>query len=80
MVGNTNIENRLYDLINRNPLLKSLFSWYDQQQQEEDNGIDQRTFLSSLIDNITNNLSKSKNQYRYNDCVKRFAVCLYILG
>ncbi|CAF5144804.1 unnamed protein product, partial [Rotaria socialis] len=71
MVGNTNIENRLYDLINRNPLLKSLFSWYDQQQQEEDNGIDQRTFLSSLIDNITNNLSKSKNQYRYNDCVKR---------
>ncbi|CAM4842019.1 unnamed protein product [Rotaria magnacalcarata] len=45
MVGNTNIENRLYDLINRNPLLKSLFSWYDQQQQqEEDNGINQRTF------------------------------------
>ncbi|CAF4664985.1 unnamed protein product [Rotaria sp. Silwood2] len=71
-------DNRLHDLINRNALLKSLFSWYNQQQQE--NNINNKTFLSFFIDNITNNLSKSNNQYRYNDVVKRFAICLYILG
>ncbi|CAF1434862.1 unnamed protein product [Didymodactylos carnosus] len=43
------------------------------------NDNNKQLFLSSFIDNITNNLSKSKNNYRYNDSIKRFAVSLYIL-
>lgn len=78
MSGNVNIDNRLYDIMNRTPVLKSLFFYYDQLQQ--DNTVIEKSFLSYLIDNVTSNLSTSKNQYRYNNCVKRFAVCLYILG
>ena len=78
IVGDNISNSRLSALINRNLLIKSLFCWYNQQQQEP--SIYDETFLSSAIDNITNNLSKSSNQYRYNDSVKPFAICLYILG
>jgi hypothetical protein len=44
------------------------------------NGDSKQSFLLSFIDNITNNLSRSKNNYQHSDTVKRFALLLYILG
>jgi hypothetical protein len=69
-----------YELLNNNPLLKSLIDWYEENEHINGYNNGKQSFLSSFIDNITNNLSKPTNNYRYSDCVKRFALLLYILG
>ncbi|CAF1567070.1 unnamed protein product, partial [Didymodactylos carnosus] len=38
------------------------------------------TFMKAFIENIVNNLKRSKNNYQYNEYVKRFALSLYILA
>ncbi|CAF1017695.1 unnamed protein product [Didymodactylos carnosus] len=38
------------------------------------------TFMKAFIENIANNLKKTKNNYQYNKYVKRFALSLYILA
>lgn len=38
------------------------------------------SFIISLFENIFNNLSKSKNNYRYSEPVLNFAKCLYVLA
>ncbi|CAF1047228.1 unnamed protein product [Rotaria sp. Silwood1] len=38
------------------------------------------SFLNTLINNITSNSKKSKNNYRYNTKVQNFAQALYIMG
>lgn len=38
------------------------------------------SFLISFFENIFNNLSKNKNNYRYNESVLNFAKCLYVLA
>ncbi|CAF4358180.1 unnamed protein product [Rotaria sp. Silwood2] len=68
----------LYKLVQNNSLLKSLILWY--QKAEQLHFTEKQTLLPTLIDNITNNLSKSTNQYCYDELVQRFAVILYILG
>ncbi|CAF4017032.1 unnamed protein product, partial [Rotaria sp. Silwood1] len=68
----------LYSLVQNNPLLKALTRWY--QKAEQLPFTEKQTLLPTLIDNITNNLSKSTNNYRYDELVQRFAVILYILG
>ncbi|CAM4929108.1 unnamed protein product [Rotaria socialis] len=37
-------------------------------------------FLNYFIDTITDNLTKSKNNFRYSNSIKNFALSLYILG
>ena len=68
--------------LNNNPLLRTLISWYEQNENMNmnNNRNSEQSFLSSFIDNITNNLSKSKNNYQHSNSVKRFALLLYILG
>jgi len=71
-----------YELLNKNPLLRSLIDWYEENENTNlnNNSDSKQSFLSSFIDNITNNLSRSKRNYQYNESVKRFALLLYILG
>lgn len=66
------------ELINRHPLLKSLMKWY--QENDSENDKEKHEFLLSFIDNITCNLKRSSNRFRYSELVKKFAICLFILG
>ncbi|CAF0773297.1 unnamed protein product [Didymodactylos carnosus] len=81
--NNSNEQTLPYEIINNNSMLRSLFSWYEQNENmsnSNSNSNDKQIFLSSFIDNITKNLSKPKHNYRYNESIKRFAVALFILG
>ncbi len=68
-----------FDFINKYPLLKNL-GFYYQWIDNDNNNKDEYGFLKDFIDNITNNLTKSSNCFRYSDKIKNFAVSLYILG
>jgi hypothetical protein len=65
-----------FDLISNNPLLKSLISYYE--KLDNTNNRTEESFLQSFINNVTSNLYKSSNRYRYEDQVMRFAMILYI--
>ncbi|CAF0969260.1 unnamed protein product [Rotaria sordida] len=65
------------NIINNNPLLKSLFRWYEHNDTLKNN---ESTFLTAFIDCIVNNLNKSPNNYRYSKSVEQFALSLFILG
>ncbi len=70
-----------YELLNDNPSLKSLIDWYEEKQYtiKNNNSNHNQSFLSSFIDNITNNLVKPRNNYQYSGSVKLFTLLLYIL-
>jgi hypothetical protein len=70
-----NEKDMLYKLVQDNPLLKSLMLWY--QTNETFSFTGKQTFLVIFIDNITSNLSRQMNNYRYHDLLKRFALALY---
>ena len=73
-----NHEQIVYDLVNKYPLLKSLVTWYeDNEESAKDH---EQPFLQEFISNITSNLSRSKHAYRYVESVQRFAMALHILG
>jgi hypothetical protein len=64
-------------LLRKHPILLSLFNFYENESTTKD----QHEFLSLFINTITKNLSLSNtSRYRYEDKLKSFAVCLYILG
>ncbi|CAF3216555.1 unnamed protein product [Rotaria sp. Silwood2] len=66
------------DFLRKHPIIMSLIQYYSiEQLNSDDTGM---SFLNSLMKNITQNLSRPKNSYRYNEHVKRFAVSLYILA
>ncbi|CAF1459087.1 unnamed protein product [Adineta ricciae] len=66
------------DFLNSYPLLKSLIKWY---RFTDSNDVKQSNrFLLSFIDNLVNNLTQSPNNFKHNESVKSFAMCLYILG
>ncbi|CAF1288711.1 unnamed protein product [Didymodactylos carnosus] len=67
----------LTDIIESHPILQSLVRFYQSQNGDQA----ETQFLSSLINNVTNNLSNysSKSRYRYNDFIKNFSLCLYVL-
>ncbi|CAF1460343.1 unnamed protein product [Rotaria sp. Silwood1] len=71
---------RYYELINQNSLLQSLIDWYSQNQFTNNCSNKKHLFMLSFIDTITKNIVKSKQNYRYDDSVKDFALVLYILG
>ncbi|CAF4061185.1 unnamed protein product [Rotaria sp. Silwood1] len=59
-------------------LFKNLVKSY--QFNESDDTQDNYSFLFAFMENICNNISKNKNNYRYSDIVQQFAQSLYILG
>ncbi|CAF2834998.1 unnamed protein product [Rotaria sp. Silwood2] len=64
-------------LLRKHPILLSLLNFYENESTTND----QHEFLSLFINTITKNLSLSNtSRYRYDDKLKSFAVCLYILG
>ncbi|CAF1168333.1 unnamed protein product [Rotaria sp. Silwood1] len=69
-----------FDFINKYPLLKKLIIWYQRVDNENEGDQNNNTFLKHFIDTITDNLTKSSNNFRYSDSVKNFALSLYILG
>ncbi len=79
-VPNNLQKEKYYDLINQNPMLQSLVTWYLHNQSTNNNSDKNHLFTSSFIDTITKNIVKSKQGYRYEDSMKNFALVLYILG
>ena len=71
-----------YELSNNNPLLRTLINSYEQNQNMNmnNNRNSEQLFLSSLIDNITDNLSRSKNNYQYSNSVKRVRSSVVYIG
>ncbi|CAM4822591.1 unnamed protein product [Rotaria magnacalcarata] len=65
------------NIISNNPLLKSLFDWYEHNDTTNNN---EPTFLTTFIGCIVKNLNKPSNNYRYSKSVEQFALSLYILG
>ncbi|CAF2137497.1 unnamed protein product [Rotaria magnacalcarata] len=76
-----NVDSNLtFDLINKNPSLKNLVLWYQRIGSEGVTNTDKNGFLIDFINTVTNNLTKSRNHFRYSDKIKDFALSLYILG
>ncbi|CAF3355720.1 unnamed protein product, partial [Rotaria sp. Silwood2] len=62
-------------------ILSSFKNLINSYQFKESNDVgNSYSFLIAFIENIWNNLSKNKNNYRYSDIVLHFAQSLYILG
>ncbi|CAF2950946.1 unnamed protein product [Rotaria sp. Silwood2] len=67
--------------LQKHPVLKSLINYYQTIDNENnENNSEDISFLTSFLDNISNNLCRSKNTYRYNESVLRFAISFYILS
>ena len=66
------------DLLRAHPILISLIQYFSTREIDDD-GIG-TCFLKSFLENITQNLPRSKCSYRYNAHVQRFAVSLFILA
>lgn len=78
---NDNLSEETYcKLIDQNPMLKSLVQWHLQNQFTNSYNDKRNSFMSSFINTITTNIVKSKQNYRYDDSMKNFALILYILG
>ncbi|CAF4328128.1 unnamed protein product, partial [Rotaria magnacalcarata] len=69
-----------FDFINKYPLLKKLIIWYQRVSNENEADENKDKFLNHFIDTITDNLTKSKNNFRYCNSIKNFTLSLYILG
>ncbi|CAF4624657.1 unnamed protein product [Rotaria sp. Silwood2] len=64
--------------IDKHPLLKSLIKWY--QENDSDDNSKSNEFLTSFIDNLVLNITRSSNNFIYTESIKKFATCLFILG
>ena len=65
-------------LIRKDPLINSLIEWCSTRRQF-DKSISNSLF-SKLVESMIFNAMKSKNQRRYDSFVRKFSLCLYILG
>ncbi|CAF4468884.1 unnamed protein product, partial [Rotaria sp. Silwood2] len=65
------------DFIDKHPLLKSKIEWY--QVNGLNNTNKTNAFLTSFIDNLISNCTRSPNHFRYDESIKKFAICLYVL-
>lgn len=66
------------DILSRFPWLRNLIAFCQNHALSERR--DDLNFLSSFIENIANNLTKSSRQNRYLTVVEQFAFILYVLG
>ncbi|CAF2007754.1 unnamed protein product [Rotaria magnacalcarata] len=64
--------------IDKHPLLKFLIKWYQENDSEDNTKANE--FLTSFVDNLVFNRTRSSNNFRYTESIKKFATCLYILG
>ena len=71
---------RYYELIDQNSMLQALIDWCSLNRLTNNDNNEKQLFISSFIDTIAKNINKSKQSYRYNGCVKDFALVLYTLG
>jgi hypothetical protein len=63
------------------PMLKSVIDLYQTiDSQNDQNNSEDLFFLTSFLENICNNLCRSKNTYRYNEPVLRFATAFYVMS
>ncbi|CAF3519857.1 unnamed protein product [Rotaria socialis] len=67
--------------LQKHPKIKCLIDLFQviDEQNHEDNS-EQSSFLNYFLDNISSNLCRSKNAYRYTEPVLQFATSLHILG
>ncbi|CAM4930197.1 unnamed protein product [Rotaria socialis] len=67
--------------LQKHPMLKCLINLYRtiDDQNNEDNS-ENTSFLNYFLDNISSNLCRSKNAYRYNEPVLRFAMAFHVLS
>ncbi|CAF4106527.1 unnamed protein product [Rotaria magnacalcarata] len=80
-IGNADSNPSLsFDFINKYPWLKKLIICYQRVSNENEADENKDKFLNPFIDTITDNLTKSKNNFRYSNSIKNFALSLYILG
>ena len=70
-------QERIINLINENPMLKSLVQWFERTDEKDKQA---ERFLNTFIDTIADNLARSPNNYRFSEPVEQFALSLYILG
>ncbi|CAF1300736.1 unnamed protein product [Rotaria sordida] len=69
------------NFLQRHPILKSLINLYQTiDDQHDENNSEDTSFLALFLDNIANNLSRSKNAYRYNEPVLRFSLSFHVLS
>ncbi|CAF1233647.1 unnamed protein product [Rotaria magnacalcarata] len=67
--------------LQKHPILKALVNLYQiVDDQNDDKTSEDTSFLAFFPDNIANNLCHSKNAYRYNEPVLRFALSFQVLG
>ena len=66
------------ELLHKHPLLLTLIEYYSTKGHEDKDM--NMSFLHSFLENITRNMTRPKNSYRYDEHVKRFAVSLFILA
>ena len=66
------------ELLHKHPLLLTLIEYYSTKGHEDKDM--NMSSLHSFLENITRNMTRPKNSYRYDEHVKRFAVSLFILA
>ena len=66
---------KIIEIIKSSPLLQSVFQFYANENQSGDN----YHFLSSFITTIIKNVATSEKGQRYDETIRTFALCCYIL-
>lgn len=61
-------------------ILSSLKEFIEFNKPDEHVGSRNLSFLNSFLENVLNNVSRNKNNYRYNESRIQFAQALYVLG
>ena len=69
-----------FDFINKHPLLDSWILWHQRDDHDHVTNKDNDGLLKDFIDTIITNLTKSKNDFRYDGTINKFALSLHILG
>ena len=67
------------EFVAKHPILQSLVKWYQCKDSSDTSG-NKNDFITIFIDNLVSNLTQSSNNLRYSEKIKKFSMCLYVLG
>jgi hypothetical protein len=67
------------EFVARHPILETLIKWYQYNDSSNTNK-NKNDFVTIFIENLVSNLTQSSNNFRYSETIKKFSMCLYILG
>ena len=67
------------EFVDKHPILKTLIKWCQYKDSSSTSGT-KNDFITMFIDNLVSNHTRSSNNYRYAKTIKKFSMCLYILG